>query len=242
MDKTIIPGNKKRNGGHNGGCDKSKPLPPLSEKDIARFWSHVDRRGPEECWPWKNAKKYGVFWLAGENVTPSRVAYLLQKGEDAYPLLVRHSCDLPCCCNGKHLLKGTQKDNMADAMERGRTLTGDKNWMRQNPQKARELLDRINQYRREHPETSIASGERSGRRLHPEAYEGTKGAGHWTHTQRDKALRVCAKLTPEMVMEIRRSCHNNPRTNKTALAKQYGLAPLAVWKIVNLQTWKHLPP
>jgi hypothetical protein len=36
--------------------------------DEARFWSHVDRRGPEECWPWTAGTDrwgYGQFRVEG---------------------------------------------------------------------------------------------------------------------------------------------------------------------------------
>lgn len=31
-----------------------------------------------------------------------------------------HSCDTPCCCNPDHLTAGTQADNIADCIEKGR--------------------------------------------------------------------------------------------------------------------------
>ncbi len=46
-----------------------------------RFWSKVDRRGPDECWPWLEHRKrsgYGQFVLRrGVFVTSSRVALAL---------------------------------------------------------------------------------------------------------------------------------------------------------------------
>lgn len=42
-------------------------------------------------------------------------------------LYVLHSCDNPSCVKIEHLRYGTQKDNMADAMERNRTTRGTKN-------------------------------------------------------------------------------------------------------------------
>lgn len=36
------------------------------------------------------------------------------------PDVVRHSCDNPPCCNRRHLLAGSQLENMRDAVERDR--------------------------------------------------------------------------------------------------------------------------
>jgi DNA-binding MarR family transcriptional regulator len=41
-------------------------------------------------------------------------------------MLVRHTCDNSSCVNPKHLLLGSQKDNMADCVARRRTATGER--------------------------------------------------------------------------------------------------------------------
>lgn len=95
---------------------------------MARFWSKVDLRGPDECWLWiglRDEAGYGRWgygkrqhrahrWLLGE----LRGAPLISdpRGvEDAC-----HRCDNPPCVNPAHLYVGTRKRNIADAVERKR--------------------------------------------------------------------------------------------------------------------------
>jgi hypothetical protein len=92
-----------------------------------RFWSKVDRRGPDECWPWLSSaasKGYGRFRVGRLNVHSNRAAWALANGRDPGGLIVRHSCDNPPCCNPRHLLLGTHADNTQDKVERGRARTG----------------------------------------------------------------------------------------------------------------------
>lgn len=94
----------------------------MTPADVARFWSHVDRRGPQECWPWKRAltNGYGRFSVDGRMATASRVAYELTHG----PLgaaETRHTCDNPPCVNPAHLIPGTHAQNMADMAARERS-------------------------------------------------------------------------------------------------------------------------
>ncbi len=110
----------------------SKPLPPLSEKDIARFWSHVDRRGPDECWPWKgglHTMGYGKFSVGYRTLFVHRVALFLGSGIDPHPLQACHKCDYKPCCNCAHLFPGTQADNIADMITKGRAAGGEKHGM-----------------------------------------------------------------------------------------------------------------
>ena len=102
-----------------------KRSPFLSPRDISRFWSHVDVRGPDECWPWTAAIRkgngYGCFVTKFGLYLAHRIAYYIQHQDDPGFLLVCHHCDNPPCCNGKHLFKGTNRDNSNDRIAKGRS-------------------------------------------------------------------------------------------------------------------------
>lgn len=97
-----------------------------------RFWSKVERRGPDECWLWRAARNsdgYGVIRVggrAGRLVLAHRLSLVLD-GRDPGPLVSRHSCDMPACVNPRHLAPGTQLQNMRDACERKAMNQGAKN-------------------------------------------------------------------------------------------------------------------
>lgn len=89
-----------------------------------RFWSGVDRSsGPDACWPWKRGRKrhgYGSFAVSKTRIVIAhRFAWELTNG-DPGELLVCHRCDNPPCCNPAHLFLGTSKDNVQDAIVKGR--------------------------------------------------------------------------------------------------------------------------
>ena len=87
------------------------------------FWSFVDQSGgPDKCWPWRrgHCHGYGWVWLEGKNVLAHRIAYDLTHKRKAGRWKVRHTCDFPPCCNPKHLLRGTHRQNLHDAVIRGR--------------------------------------------------------------------------------------------------------------------------
>jgi hypothetical protein len=92
-----------------------------------RFWAKVDIGGPDECWPWTAGtyrKGYGQF-NAGPPWHPNhahRYAWIYTYG-DPGELHVLHSCDNPPCCNPAHLFLGTNADNMADKVAKGRQRT-----------------------------------------------------------------------------------------------------------------------
>ncbi len=97
--------------------------PILSESDIERFWSKVDKRGDEECWMWRGAALglgYGGFAVGGRNLYAHRVSLMLKTGEWPHNAATLHSCDVPRCVNPSHLRAGTQLENVRDCHERGR--------------------------------------------------------------------------------------------------------------------------
>lgn len=106
-----------------------------TEKEKDRFWSHVDRRGPTECWNWTGVvvRGYGQFGHRGKNIGAHRVAWEVsfgfvpgKFGDGPERKLILHSCDNPACCNPKHLFLGTQADNMNDMIRKGRSLRGER--------------------------------------------------------------------------------------------------------------------
>lgn len=80
------------------------------------FWSRIDVRGEDECWPWKGNTQRGGY---GINL-PHRRAYALKKGKLRKGLVIRHTCNNPPCCNPKHLIQGTQKKNLEQMRKEGR--------------------------------------------------------------------------------------------------------------------------
>lgn len=88
-----------------------------------RFWSKVDKRAPDECWPWTGAilpNGYGAQWLAGRSQKAHRVAWILTYGPIADGVLICHTCDNRPCCNPGHLYAGDHKANTRDMLIRSR--------------------------------------------------------------------------------------------------------------------------
>jgi hypothetical protein len=86
--------------------------------DEERFWAKVDKRGPDECWPWKGAKKpsgHGVFRYNGRNVGAYRVSYELLVGATPDGYQIDHLCRNPSCVNPAHLQPVTHHENLERA-------------------------------------------------------------------------------------------------------------------------------
>lgn len=93
------------------------PFRPLAE----RFWEKVDRRGPDECWPWtgsRNKAGYGSLKPGAPSrtsVMAHRVAYELAFGPIPEGLTIDHvrarGCTRTDCCNPAHLEAVTYAEN-----------------------------------------------------------------------------------------------------------------------------------
>lgn len=118
---------------------------PDQTRDAVRFWSRVDRRGPDECWLWtgaRNARGYGVFGLRNKKVLASRFA--LWGGHGPAGRVAMHRCDNPPCCNPAHLIDATQDANMLDATAKGRMARGEQSGAWTKPEKRRRGEDHGN--------------------------------------------------------------------------------------------------
>jgi hypothetical protein len=207
----------------------------ITEKDKQRFWSKIDIRGPNECWLWLeglDTDGYGHCWLSSANRSPSshRISWQIENGPIAEELCVCHSCDVQYsigdatyrrCCNPKHLWVGSNRDNIADRCTKGRSAIGAAITANRN----------------------TACGDRSGAHTHPERL--TRGEQHWSKTQPDKLIRgeshYAAKVTDAIVVIVRYRLANSGITQKE-LARELGISPLIISRIVRRITWKHILP
>jgi hypothetical protein len=112
-----VKGYAARNGSH--------PVPLA-----VRLWLKVDKRGPDECWPWlahRDKDGYGRIRLGGRgspDVQASRVVWEVTYGPIPEGLCVLHRCDNPPCCNPAHLFLGSDADNRADKIAKRRHSAG----------------------------------------------------------------------------------------------------------------------
>lgn len=82
------------------------------------------------CWEWTGsclAGGYGQIGIQGKNRKVSRVAYETWVGAIPDGLWILHHCDNRLCFNPDHLFLGTHRDNMDDAVRKGRMNVGESN-------------------------------------------------------------------------------------------------------------------
>jgi hypothetical protein len=124
----------------------------LLERLVAKAHRFCDTLQPGECWrPTRgrmNGDYGGYVWLAfgearrgaaplrpapswlegnrGRKFAVHRAVVALRDGLDYedHSWEARHTCDVPPCVNGEHLLAGTHLENMIDAQSRGRLVGG----------------------------------------------------------------------------------------------------------------------
>ena len=103
----------------------------LTDIEVGRFSSKIERRTEQDCWPWKAYKTrfgYGVFSVRRgkktHNILAHRLRYFLEHGAFDENLCICHQCDNPSCCNPDHLFLGTQAENLTDMWQKGRARPG----------------------------------------------------------------------------------------------------------------------
>lgn len=103
------------------------PMPLITEKVKARFWSKVQKTG--DCWNWtaaRNQKGYGVFGITADKIAKNYLAHRvsLYIAGIHHPInsFALHSCDNPACVRTDHLRWGTLAENVQDMFLRNRNV------------------------------------------------------------------------------------------------------------------------
>jgi len=200
---------------HRRGWSPTDSRRPTPENRGPRFWALVDRSGgPDACWPWLGYRKtrggYGQVRRDHRTYPAHVFAWVLVNGPlPADKPCGLHRCDNPPCCNPTHIFPGTNADNSADMVAKGRSHDGS-------------AVPRGDQhYSRRRPEC-LACGDRNGSRRHPESMR--RGEAHHN-----------AKLDRQAVLEIRARLAGG--VSASDLARQYGINRSSISAIKRGLTW-----
>lgn len=96
---------------------------------VEQFWAKVDFNGPEHpligtrCWLWiptRKSGRHGHLNWRGRAIGAHVLALILADGPLGRNKLAMHKCDNPPCVNPAHLQAGTVRDNVRDALSKGR--------------------------------------------------------------------------------------------------------------------------
>lgn len=225
---------------------------------VERFFEKVNKQGPipkhkpelGRCWLYTGCIDnggYGRATIADEGWVSHRIAWVLEFGDVPKGLYILHKCDNRKCVNPFHLFLGTYRDNILDAMEKGR-------WVSVNGEDvgtSKLTAKQVKQIRLLYRDTEVTQKE-LGIRFnvteenikHIVDGRAWKLVGGPVGTKKDTyrnirgSLHRDAKLTEQQVIEIL-NLKNSGIFGKD-LAKRYGVHKSSIYGIWSGKYWKHV--
>jgi hypothetical protein len=219
-------------------------LQRCEQRDVDRFWKYVNKEGPlppqrpelGPCYLWTGStynKGYGQFHFKG-NWLAHRFSFLLHGGaltaEKPHAL---HHCDNPPCVRFEHLFAGSNADNTADMIAKGRQRLdcGPHGEATGAHRLTEEQITEI----RMRPESSLELAPLYG--VHSSTIRYARTGATWAHlplvSYRDPTLR----LSLESARALKRD-RLVDRVDVYTLAQKYGVSISTVYAIAAGNIWK----
>jgi hypothetical protein len=207
----------------------------LTDAEVERFWAKVDKRGPDDCWPWLGAKStcnkqytpmtYGGF----KQRRAHRWAWAIANGRMPLPEhVICHRCDNPLCVNPAHLFEGTRADNQKDMQRKLRSgIIGAKN------PKAKLTETQVLEIRGS-DERDVVLAERYG--VHHTTIYMIKVGRKWRNLPGGAPKVIRRKLTTDQVSELRR--RHQAGENCVVLGRSFGISQCFAWQVAKGHAYK----
>lgn len=96
-------------------------------RGISQFWSEVNKS--DGCWEWAGDRDRDGYGRFSKGQRAHRYSWVLHFAPIPKGLCVLHRCDNPSCVRPEHLFLGTNADNTADKVAKGRAQRGEQHGM-----------------------------------------------------------------------------------------------------------------
>lgn len=192
------------------------------------------------CWLWLGTTArggYGRITLGRRSANAHRASWLAYHGAIPPSLHVLHRCDVRSCVNPDHLFLGTNRDNIADKVAKGRQA---RNAGELHPSSRLRSGDVRAIYSDERPLRAIAHAFEVSKQTVSDIRAGRS----WAHVtggapqRRPKPMgeaQGTAKLTVALVRAVRADTRS-----QGAIAKAFGISQSAVSRIRSRESWPHV--
>ena len=208
-----------------------------------RLWRNCIPEPNSGCWIWMGSLgKFGygqIMMPGGKPRRAHRISYQVYKGPIPKELDVMHSCDIRCCINPDHLSVGTRKQNMEDALKRGRVARG---FQLPQTKLTSEQRSAIVTDKRLHQEIAAEYGVTSSFVSHIKRKNGVKTIRPaYTYSTKSRPSSAGenhheAKLSWEKVARIRDLYRRKAKT-QTQLAQQFSVSQAQISRILLNRAW-----
>lgn len=204
-----------------------------------------------ECWEfvgrldkdgYPRVKVFGKSYRLNRVVLAHKIGRELQAG-----YLACHSCDNPACLNPDHLWEGSNRENIVDAVSKGRVV-GPAQFINQRGSKNRsaKLTESEAAEIRELYRLGSSTKELSEKfSVSQKAVQGIVSGRYWSHADgaiaqnmKSGSRNPSSKLMESQVIEIR-NLYGQGYSGKV-LAKIYGVSDTVIYSILNQKTWTHV--